>query len=210
LDKPSCGCREYVDTGLLPCIHMAAAYVHPRKPGPYDLPEDLAEYADPHYRMETLAKVYKDEEVIIPCTAGRDLLPDGITLPQANVPQAGRPKKKRRRGGSDKRLDQKKKTVSRCSRCGKVGHNSRSCKEELDLEQVGLVDAKWKTTTRTARVTTTKGPPAAPRAEGQRIDKRQSQKRSFFLWAREILLARRDQKGGEQEKLTTLATSNQE
>jgi hypothetical protein len=48
LDEAPCGCREYVQTGL-PCIHMAAAYVHPHKPGRSDLPEDLADYADPHY-----------------------------------------------------------------------------------------------------------------------------------------------------------------
>jgi hypothetical protein len=141
LDEAFCGCRRYIDTGL-PCIHMAAAFLHPRTPGRSDLPEDLSEYADPHYRLETLAKVYK--EVVILCMAGRDLLPDGITLPQADVPQAGRPKKKRRRGGSDKQLDQKKKAVSRCSRCRKVllGHNSRSCKEELELEQDGLVECE--------------------------------------------------------------------
>jgi hypothetical protein len=54
---------------------------------------------------------------------------------------AGRPRgKRRRRGASDKQLDKKKKAVSRCSRCRKVGHNSRSCKEELELEQDGLVE----------------------------------------------------------------------
>jgi hypothetical protein len=38
-------------------------------------------------------------------------------------------------------------------------------------------------------------PPAArPRAGGQQIDKRQNQKRSCFLLAREILLARIDKK----------------
>ncbi len=103
LDEPSCGCGEYAITGL-PCKHMAAAFLHPRKPGRSGLPEALADYADPHFPMETLAKVYK--EVIVPCAAGRDLLPDGETLPQADVPQAGRPKKKRARGGgSAKRLD---------------------------------------------------------------------------------------------------------
>jgi hypothetical protein len=84
----------------------------------------------PHYLTETLAKVYK--EVIVPCVAGRDLEPDGTTLQQADVPQAGRPKGKRQRGASDKPLDRKKKAVSRCSRCRKVGHNSRSCKEQLE------------------------------------------------------------------------------
>jgi hypothetical protein len=140
LNEAFCGCRQYIDTGL-PCRHVAAAFLQPRKPGRSDfLPEVLSEYADPHYRLETLAKVYK--EVVVPCAAGRDfLLLDGITLPQADVPQAGRPKKKKsHRGGSDKQFDQKKKAVSRCSRCHKVGHNSRSsCKEELELEQDGLV-----------------------------------------------------------------------
>jgi hypothetical protein len=59
LDEASCSCRQYVDTGL-PCAHIAAAFLQPRKPGS-DLPEDLSEYADPHYRLgETLAKVYKE------------------------------------------------------------------------------------------------------------------------------------------------------
>jgi hypothetical protein len=84
LNEASCSCRQYVDTGL-PCVHIAAAFVHPRKPG-LDLPEELSEYADPHYQLETLAKVYK--KVIVPCAAGRDLLQYGITLPQADVPQA--------------------------------------------------------------------------------------------------------------------------
>ncbi len=142
LNEASCSCRQYVDTGL-PCVHdIAAAFVHPRKRGS-DLPEEFSEYADPHYQVETLEKVYK--EVIVPCAAGRDLVPDGTTLPQADVPpQAGLPKGKRHRGASDKQLDQKKKAVStRCSRCRKVllGHNSRSCKEELEeLEHDGLLE----------------------------------------------------------------------
>ncbi len=91
LGEASCSCGQYADTGL-PCEHMAAAFLQPRKPGSEDFPDDLSEYTDPYYRLETLAKIYK--EVIVPCVAGRDLEPDGIvTLPQADVPQAGRPRR---------------------------------------------------------------------------------------------------------------------
>ncbi len=72
LDEPSCGCGEYA-------ITLAVAFFHPCKPGLSGLPEELADYADPHFRMKMLAKVYK--EVIVPCAAGRDLLPDRVTLP---------------------------------------------------------------------------------------------------------------------------------
>ena len=152
LRNPQCPCLEWQQTGL-PCTHLAAAILcSGSRPTPNTDNESLTigagrlmggelvgstlgDYVDPYYKAETLRGVYAP--VVIPCAAGNDLEPDGVTLPQLVLTQAGRPKMKRFRSAADDRHkdvappeENRPRPVSgrtTCHNCLRVGHNARSC-----------------------------------------------------------------------------------
>jgi hypothetical protein len=122
-DHPTCMCGEYVQLQY-PCKHMAAALSSSDDTSDY-----LFRYVHSSYSTESLRRTYAP--IIPPCSTA-DLEPDGVTLPQGQQRQAGRPRRNRLQGANEGRAPGE--TRGRCSRCRQAGHNAVTC-ERRQLEQ---------------------------------------------------------------------------
>ncbi|KAA0035755.1 uncharacterized protein E6C27_scaffold403G00270 [Cucumis melo var. makuwa] len=115
----TCSCRQW-DLDLIPCSHACIALSTRNL--------NLHLYTDKFYYVSNLINLYKKgtrpigtvNQIRNTHQGGND----GILPPQVKRP-AGRPKKKRFTSFLEK------KASVRCSRCGKKGHNCRSCKEPI-------------------------------------------------------------------------------
>jgi SWIM zinc finger len=120
MEQKRCNCGEWQDHGI-PCVHALVVF---KSQGILSF-EDCLQHVDTHYS-------YTDEHEmlwknIVPVCVDR-IFPDGSTLPPdgSAIKTAGRPKKQRLRGRS-KFLQDPEKSPIVCSRCGKHGHNIRTC-----------------------------------------------------------------------------------
>ncbi|TYK22587.1 uncharacterized protein E5676_scaffold195G00040 [Cucumis melo var. makuwa] len=115
----TCSCRQW-DLDLIPCSHACRALSTRNL--------NLHLYTDKFYYVSNLINLYKKgtrsigtvNQIKNTHQGGND----GILPPQVKRP-AGRPKKKRFTSFLEK------KASVRCSRCGKKGHNCKSCKEPI-------------------------------------------------------------------------------
>ncbi|KAH7855207.1 hypothetical protein Vadar_022329 [Vaccinium darrowii] len=122
LEKRECTCRRWDISGV-PCGHAISA-IHFNK-------QNVEDYTSDYYKVETYKRVYAP--LIYP-TNGSDLwkstgLPPILPPPQRRP--TGRPKKLRRREPDEPNKGVKLRrsgTTVVCKRCGRTGHNKRTCK----------------------------------------------------------------------------------
>ena len=125
--KKTCSCGWYQEHGT-PCYHACAVMIKNGIPAE-TLCLDLA-------KTETLVRLYS--AAIYP--VDNDGL-DEVTLIGPDPPKKiGRPKGRRMRSS----LEQQPVRRNRCSACGKMGHNKRSCTKK-DLSFLGFIFVKVKT-----------------------------------------------------------------
>ena len=114
IEAMKCSCRFFDEHGI-PCRHICAAVLSQRR-----RPQDLII----HERLlPTLVAMYDGFTVPVDSTLLQD---DGLKAP-TGTKKRGRPKEKRIRSSAE---TVKKKVV--CGRCGKRGHNSRTCRAEVN------------------------------------------------------------------------------
>lgn len=132
MGQQSCTCNKWEITGI-PCKHTIAAIWEMRLNNEeVGIPET---WVHPTYWLKTWKEMYSFKVAPI---NGRSMwekspCPTKILPPKHHVP-IGRPKKKRRRSateGDGDRVSTKTKSV-KCSKCGNVGHNGRSCKGQTE------------------------------------------------------------------------------
>ena len=128
LQQNTCACSFWKQWGL-PCRHAIAAANSDGRMG--DFNEFITWAFDPMYLMVNYTKALKDTicEVIDLAT----LTPDGITKPNLNVKQAGRPRTRRIRSSGATAADggtTRRGRVQTCNSCGTTGHNERTCTEK--------------------------------------------------------------------------------
>ncbi|XP_073123410.1 uncharacterized protein [Henckelia pumila] len=139
LSTRSCSCRKWDLTGI-PCKHAICAIWYKK--------EDPGACIHPHYMTNTYNRCYAMS--IMPVN-GQDLWPDcdfTPPLPPVYTEKIGRPAKLRRREpdepppASKNKQAQKKarklngaKRSTSCRKCGKPGHNQRSCKVNVEVQQ---------------------------------------------------------------------------
>lgn len=130
LELARCSCGEWQDHGI-PCVH-ALAYLKER--GKLSFEEVLLGHVNKHYTYGMEKQLLQKN--IRPVCIDR-LFPDGNTLPPSkeavNVKAAGRPRKRRLRARSRWRNDAENSRIV-CSRCGKPGHNIRTCALRESME----------------------------------------------------------------------------
>jgi hypothetical protein len=132
MGKRLCACRRWELTGM-PCKHGVAAFwnmtINGQQVGA------LHTWVHPIYTMERWKEVYSYKVNPINGKAmwSKSEVPTTIVPPNHHK-QVGRPKKARKRSAVEMedmtkggRLSKKNTTV-RCGKCGKQGHNSRTCK----------------------------------------------------------------------------------
>ncbi|KAH7866063.1 hypothetical protein Vadar_015026 [Vaccinium darrowii] len=118
----TCSCRKWDLTGF-PYPHAIAAI--------NECHEDVDDYVDHWFRKETYMKSY--EPIVYPLN-GKEMWTHTRVLgpiPPNVKKQAGRPKQLRKRGNDepgDSTKLKRRNTTTTCSKCGKLGHNKRSCK----------------------------------------------------------------------------------
>jgi len=113
-----CTCGKWQDVGY-PCIHGMAYYRKWEEKRFEMVLEDNVSYL---YKFSALKHVYRKNI----CPVVLDVIRhEGSAKPPAVVKTAGRPRTKRIRNRS-KFLDPSNSNI-RCSRCGKAGHNVRTC-----------------------------------------------------------------------------------
>jgi hypothetical protein len=105
----------------MPCRHIIAAA---KKSG---LAQDYTKFIDLTFDRMYLLKNYIStlESSSIQLVDLQELALDKKTKPMKNVPQAGRPKKKRIRSRGESGASGGR--AQKCSRCGTVGHNTSTC-----------------------------------------------------------------------------------
>ena len=124
LKERTCGCRRWDLTGV-PYTHAIFAILYDR-----GKPED---YVDDYYTVQTYMKAYGLMIHPMPSMDQWGRIEQEPVLPPHARVQPGRPKKLRRRGTDEPRGRirlSKIGTKIKCSKCGVVGHNSRSCKKK--------------------------------------------------------------------------------
>jgi hypothetical protein len=133
ISRRTCECGEWQEMGY-PCIDGMAYFRLHKK---YALPYVMSEYVDSLYRYETEYEMMTEN--IHPVCLDT-IAPDGETLPPYpnDKRQSGRPKKKRYRKRARTACDPELSAIV-CSRCGKRGHNVRTCitREENGEENAG-------------------------------------------------------------------------
>ena len=129
LKKKECSCRKWSLTGI-PCRHGISCIYWWKKN-----PED---YVPTYYRKEAYQACY--EHIIFPtngpnlwiATEYSDILPPSYRKP------IGRPPKARKKDPNEEKKTQSKLgrsgIATKCSTCGIVGHNKRSCKVSNNME----------------------------------------------------------------------------
>jgi hypothetical protein len=117
----TCGCRQWDMTGI-PCAHAVSAiwYFNAN-------PED---YVDEWYTIEMYKKAYDEIVYPMPGEAQWVRTSGEHVDPPLNRIQPGRPRKVRRRGPEEpvnQNRIRKGGVIMRCSKCRRVGHNTRTC-----------------------------------------------------------------------------------
>ncbi|XP_052622279.1 uncharacterized protein LOC111888944 [Lactuca sativa] len=139
LNERSCTCRFWEITGF-PCRHVVSAIWNKIENG--ENAPDVEDWVHPCYKLSTCRAMYLNKTDPI---NGRSMWPKSdcpFTLtPPKHHTQVGRPKKKRRRGVDEPnnqttKLSRKFLAVT-CSKCHNKGHNSRTCKGQGGIGEVG-------------------------------------------------------------------------
>lgn len=127
LELKRCSCNFWELVGI-PCRHAVAAIS-------YRARNDLEEFVHHYYSRDTYEQVYN--HTVSPIN-GQDMWPTVAGAVELQPPQfkrgPGRPKKLRTREVDEDQNRTKLKranTSYRCTRCDKLGHNSRSCKSPV-------------------------------------------------------------------------------
>ncbi|KAJ0755480.1 putative transcription factor interactor and regulator CCHC(Zn) family [Helianthus annuus] len=131
----TCTCRKW-DLTSMPCKHAVAAINDmARNDIRIGVPEELV---DEVYWLSTWKKVY--ENVINPIPGPENWIPSQCPtklLPPKHHKQVGRPQKKRKKSVGKAEVEAhfdsegkmtRKGNTTKCSKCGNLGHNSRTCK----------------------------------------------------------------------------------
>ncbi|XP_022032469.1 uncharacterized protein LOC110933562 [Helianthus annuus] len=132
----TCTCRKW-DLTSMPCKHVVAAINDmARNDIRIGVPKELVEV----YWLSTWKKVY--ENVINPIPGPENWIPSQCPttlLPPKHHKQVGRPQKKRKKSVGEVEVEAyfdsegkmtRKGNTTKCSKCGNLGHNSRTCKEQ--------------------------------------------------------------------------------
>lgn len=129
LESRTCSCRRWQLTGI-PCAHAIQAIVEQN--------EDPQTYLASCYKVETYMKVYS--HYIEPIN-GHELWPNVEEKVKIVPPEPVRKKKGRKRlmrrkeseelekASAKKKLKKRQGLVMRCSKCGGLNHNKRTCKK---------------------------------------------------------------------------------
>ncbi|KAH0727461.1 hypothetical protein KY290_004313 [Solanum tuberosum] len=125
----TCSCRQWELSGV-PCKHVISSI--------WLKNDEVINYVDDYYKVDTYQKIY--EASILPMN-GPDLWPKSLNPPPfppsyLNNKKKGKKQKLRRKeddkpGASRMKLKRKQKSVD-CRKCGKPGHNSRTCSFSSD------------------------------------------------------------------------------
>jgi hypothetical protein len=137
LGKKTCSCRKWEMVGI-PCAHAFSAIL-------YDggNPED---YVDHYYSKEMYLKAY--EPIVCPVPSEEQWVKtdmDNIEPPKYRV-APGRPKKARKRGPDEPKNPnriRKGGITMQCSRCRKVGHNTRTCPVKKRQDAIRKAQRNW-------------------------------------------------------------------
>lgn len=144
LTSKICSCRKWDITGI-PCVHATACIFYRR--------ESVENYTEHWYRKDTFLKSYS--ELLNPLKGEKEwpnTRSDQLVPWDEKPKKVGRPSKNDRRKEPDE-LTQKKVAVGKngpkysCSRCGKLGHNKKGCKElfmDQNLAQTSQVAKRSK------------------------------------------------------------------
>ncbi|XP_071726999.1 uncharacterized protein [Rutidosis leptorrhynchoides] len=130
LQRKICTCRRWEITGM-PCKHgVASIWNMADNSGDVGIPE---KWVNPIYFLDTWKRTYA---FTINPINGRSMWKEPTAnklLPPIIVPQAGRPKKNRRKGidenesmNNNGKLSRRGKSAT-CGNCGVYGHNKRGC-----------------------------------------------------------------------------------
>nr|KAJ0215940.1 hypothetical protein LSAT_V11C300136200 [Lactuca sativa] len=125
ITQRTCSCNKWEVTGI-PCKHTIATIWDMRRNNEnVGIPET---WVHPTYWLKTWEEMYsfKIEPINGRMMWAKSTCPTKLLPPKHHVP-IGRPKKKRRRSATEDDSATGTRTV-RCSKCGNVGHNGRSCK----------------------------------------------------------------------------------
>lgn len=127
----TCACRLWDLTGI-PCPHAISCI--------YWLKQDPDDFVDDALKMSTYIIAYESG---IPPLNGKRMWPpvEGQMIhPPQILKKVGRPKKNRKKDMFEKEANpdvaSKKGVLMKCNRCGKVGHNVRTCKQKGKLLSV--------------------------------------------------------------------------
>ena len=115
LGEMECSCRFFTEHGV-PCRHLCAAAL--------SIKLHIPLLVIPELRVEELRATY---DGIVMTVDLNELIDDGLA-PPIETKRRGRPKQKRIQSSAEKRP---KRTVT-CGRCGKTGHNARTCKARIN------------------------------------------------------------------------------
>ncbi|KAL7609105.1 hypothetical protein Lser_V15G13262 [Lactuca serriola] len=124
ITQRTCSCNKWEVTGI-PCKHTITAIWDMRRNNEnVGIPET---WVHPTYWLKTWQEMYsfKIEPINGRMMWAKSTCPTKLLPPKHHVP-IGRPKKKRRRSATEDDSATGTRTV-RCSKCGNVGHNGRSC-----------------------------------------------------------------------------------
>ncbi|GMY25988.1 putative transcription factor interactor and regulator CCHC(Zn) family [Fagus crenata] len=124
ISKNTCTCGSWALSGI-PCVHACSALGSVGK--------NIEDFVHSYYNMTSFALAY--EPCVLPIN-GPDLWPQSnrdTILPPPYRKQPGKPKKRRRREHDEPRNTYRVLRIhapGKCRKCGQVGHNKRSCKND--------------------------------------------------------------------------------
>ena len=111
-----CSCLKFQNE-LLPCAHACAVVFAMREPP--------KAYIDDCYKAERYCEAYQQEIVLVLQKEVLGKRPRNLQPPRVQR-NRGRPKKRRIPSRGEERR------ALKCSRCARIGHNRRTCREPLE------------------------------------------------------------------------------